>query len=124
MKDCIFCKIANSEVPCEKVWEDENFLAFGDANPIGEGHTLIITKKHFDDLINLDEEISKKYFGAVKHVGKLLMEKYDCEGFNVVVNNGKSAGQVVGHVHFHILPRKEGDNKRGELYSRIIGRGD
>ena len=109
MTDCIFCKIAKGEIPCVKIWEDENFLAFIDANPIAKGHTLVITKKHFDDLINVEKDFSEKYFEALKVVGELLMKKYGCDGFNVVANNGKSAGQVVNHVHFHIIPRKEGD---------------
>ena len=113
MEDCVFCKIVKGKIPCNKIWEDENFLAFADVKPIGEGHTLVITKKHFNDLVDLDEETSKEYLDIIKHVGKLLMKKYNCDGFNVVLNNGKSAGQIVKHVHFHILPRKEGDNKRG-----------
>ena len=113
MDECIFCKIAKGEIDSVKIWDDEDFFAFLDANPEGEGHTLVIPKKHFDDLMSLDKEISKKYIGAIQKVGKSLMKKYNTTGFNVVLNNGKAAGQLVGHVHFHILPRKEGDNKRG-----------
>lgn len=111
--DCIFCKIVKGEIPSTKVWEDENYLAFADANPVGEGHTLVVPKKHFDTLIDLDEETSKNYLEAIKQVAKALMEKHKAQGFNMVVNNGKSAGQIVNHVHFHILPRKEGDTKGG-----------
>jgi len=113
MGECIFCKIVDGEILSEKIWEDENFLAFLDVNPVGEGHTLIIPKKHFETLMDLDEKTSEKYIGAIKNTGKFLMKKYNDDGFNLILNNGKVAGQLVEHVHFHILPRKEGDNKKG-----------
>ncbi|MBU2616475.1 MAG: HIT family protein [Nanoarchaeota archaeon] len=111
--DCIFCKIANKEIPSEIVWENDNFLAFADIKPIEEGHTLVIPKKHFDTLPDLEEEISKDYLDVIKKIAKILIDKYNADGFNIVLNNGKSAGQIVNHVHFHIIPRKEGDNKKG-----------
>ena len=111
--DCIFCKIAKGEIPCEKIWEDSEFIAFADIKPVEEGHTLIIPKKHFATLIDLDKDISSKYIGAIQDVGKVLMDKHKADGFNVMLNNGEGAGQVVHHIHFHILPRKKGDNKRG-----------
>jgi histidine triad (HIT) family protein len=113
MEECVFCKIVLGDLKSNKVWEDDYFLAFLDANPVGEGHTLVIPKKHFETFIDLDLETGRKYIEAIQKVGKLLMEKYDSDGFNIILNNGKSAGQVVGHVHFHLLPRKEGDGKRG-----------
>jgi histidine triad (HIT) family protein len=111
--ECIFCKIANGKLPCEKIWEDENFIAFLDKNPVGIGHTLLIPKKHFRTFLDVDENFSKKYIFALQNVGKILMKKYNSDGFNIVLNNGKNAGQVVNHVHFHLLPRREGDNQRG-----------
>ena len=112
-KECIFCKIAKGEIPCQKIWEDKNFISFLDIKPVGEGHTIIIPKKHFNTMMDLDKETSDKYLFEIKEVAKILMKKYKADGFNLVVNNGKGAGQIVGHVHFHMLPRKEGDNKRG-----------
>lgn len=112
-KECIFCKIVKGEIPCDKIWEDENFLAFLDINPNAEGHTLVIPKEHFEKINDLEGIYSEKFISAISEVGKILMEKYNSEGFNVVLNNGKSAGQIVPHVHFHVLPRKEGDNKKG-----------
>jgi len=108
-EDCIFCKIVKGEIPCKKIWEDENFISFPDVNPLVKGHTLVIPKKHFEKLIDVENEISEKFISAIQKVGKILMEKYNCDGFNVVLNNGKSAGQIVPHIHFHILPRKKDD---------------
>jgi len=110
---CIFCEIVKGEVPCNKVWEDEDFLAFADIYPVGEGHTLVIPKKHFVNLLDLDEENSRNYLNAIKTVAKILLGEHHADGFNLSLNNGDSAGQIVKHTHFHILPRKEGDTKRG-----------
>ena len=112
-KECVFCDIVNGKVKTEKIYESENFIAFYDINPLGGGHTLIIPKKHFSSLMDLDKETSEKYLLAVRETAKIIIKKYGAYGFNLVVNNGKAAGQVIGHVHFHLLPRKEGDNKRG-----------
>ena len=113
MGECIFCKIVNEEIDSVKIWEDEDFFSFLDTSPVEEGHTLVIPKRHFETLTDLDKDISEKYIGAIQEVGKVLMKKYNTDGFNLVLNNGKAAGQLVEHVHFHLLPRKEGDNKRG-----------
>lgn len=113
MENCIFCKIAKGEVLCNKIWEDSEFISFADTKPVAEGHSLIIPKKHFNTLMDLNKDISEKYIDAIKKTGKILMERYNADGFNSVVNNGLSAGQIVNHAHFHILPRKKGDNKRG-----------
>ncbi len=113
MKECIFCKIVKGNVSSEKVYEDDDFLAFADANPVGEGHTLVIPKKHFENLLELDEKLYSSYLSAIKKTAKILMEKYDAAGFNIALNNGKLAGQIINHVHFHILPRKENDGKKG-----------
>jgi len=115
MDKCIFCKIVEGGIPPGKgkVWEDRDFISFLDLNPVEEGHALVIPKKHVDSLVDLDEETSERYIGAIQKVGKILMKRYNADGFNLVLNNGKAAGQVVKHIHFHLLPRKEGDNKRG-----------
>ncbi|HUW43668.1 MAG TPA: HIT domain-containing protein [Bacillota bacterium] len=115
MEECIFCKIVKGEIPSEKVWEDSEFISFLDAKPRIKGHTLIIPKKHFNTLMDLEDDISKKYIGAIKKTGKILMEKYNAGGFNVVLNNGKVAGQIINHIHFHLVPRKKGDKKQLDL---------
>lgn len=117
MEDCIFCKIVKGEIPCHKIYEDEKFLAFADAHPLEEGHTLVIPKKHFENFIDVDEEFGSKYIQSIQKVGKILMEKYKLKGFNILLNNGKDAGQLVNHVHFHIFPRKN-DGRLLELVKK------
>ncbi|MFH1311311.1 MAG: HIT domain-containing protein [Nanoarchaeota archaeon] len=115
-EECIFCEIANGKIKVEKIYENEDFFAFYDANPIGEGHTLIIPKKHFDSLMDLDKDISLGYIPVIREVADILMKKYNAAGFNILLNNGKVAGQIIGHVHFHLLPRKKGNNNKGFLF--------
>lgn len=106
MKDCVFCGIVSGKIPCQKIWENDHFISFADINPLKEGHALVIPKKHFNSLIDSDKETAQEYLFSVKEVAKILMEKYKASGFNIVINNGKAAGQKVDHIHFHILPRK------------------
>ena len=107
-KDCIFCKIINGEIPSKKVYEDENFIGILDQNPKAEGHTLIVPKKHFRNLLDLPNTIGNELLEAIKKVSLKLIEKGN-EGINVLSNNELSAGQVVFHTHIHIIPRKKGD---------------
>ena len=102
--DCIFCKIVSGEVPALKVYEDEEYIAFLDINPRSKGHTLIIPKKHYETLLDMREEI-KSLGEVIKHISSQLVSKLNAQGFNVLNNNGEAAGQVVKHVHFHIIPR-------------------
>ena len=112
-EDCIFCKIVKGEIPSVKVWEDSEFISFADVKPVGEGHTLVVPKKHFNTLMDLNKDVSKKYIDAIKKTAEILMEKYNADGFNAVLNNGGAAGQIINHAHFHLLPRKKGDKKQG-----------
>ncbi len=108
MEDCIFCKIANGKIPSEKIYENDNFFAIPDANQQIEGHTLIISKKHFETSLDLPSTLGTELLDCIKKTVLILVEKHKLEGFNIVSNNFECAGQVVKHVHFHILPRKEG----------------
>lgn len=109
MADCIFCKIARGEIPTEIIEESKNFIAFPDANPIIKGHTLIVPKKHFVNLMDLPSDLGSELVDVVKRVAeKKLREKF--EGFNLIMNNFEAAGQVVRHAHLHLIPRKKGDN--------------
>lgn len=103
--DCIFCKIISGEMPSEKILEDKNFLAIKTIEPKVEGHFLVIPKKHYSNFLKMPKEDYSKFMQFVK----------DCIGtfsgdFNIVLNNGKNAGQVIDHMHCHILPRTFGDN--------------
>ncbi|HKL23624.1 MAG TPA: HIT family protein [Candidatus Nanoarchaeia archaeon] len=109
MEECIFCKIVGGEVSSKKVFENELFLAFFDANPKVEGHSLIIPKKHFENILDFDPLLGEELIYFVKKVFEILKKDFGAEGFNIVQNNFKPAGQVVNHLHFHILPRKIGD---------------
>ena len=108
--DCIFCAIAEGEIPSFKVYEDELVLAYLDINPFSKGHTLVIPKKHSAGLLDTDDETLAVIIARVKKVAAHLMEKLGCDGFNIVQNNGEAAGQTVRHVHFHIVPRWNGDD--------------
>ncbi len=109
--DCVFCKIARKEIKTEIVDESENFVAFPDANPVAEGHTLIIPKKHFTNLMDLPSDLGSELVDMVKRVSEKRMRE-GAEGFNLVMNNFKVAGQVVMHAHLHLIPRKKDDGVR------------
>lgn len=107
---CIFCKIANKEIPSYTVYEDDNFLAFLDLSPITVGHTLVVPKKHYANLLELDEATAKEALNVARKVALLLKEKLNVSDFNIVNNCGENAGQSVHHFHIHIIPiYKKGD---------------
>ena len=107
--DCIFCKIINGEIPKFTVYEDDDSIAFLDVNPVNPGHVLVVPKGHFANL----EEVSEKSLIAtmkiVKRVGKSLKDNLGVLGYNVHENNDPASGQVVPHLHFHVIPRYNGD---------------
>jgi len=108
MNECIFCKIVAKEIPCHKIYETEKVLAFLDLNPVVKGHTLVIPKKHFTNILDVDKEYLEEVITVVKKISKHYMTLgYD--GINIMNANEKSAEQSVFHLHFHILPRKEND---------------
>ncbi len=106
---CIFCKIINGEIPCYKVYEDGNVLAFLDIKPLNPGHTLVVPKKHYENLEEINEEDLTALILAIKKIGRIIKEKLGVAGYNVSENNGSVAGQEVPHLHFHIIPRHEND---------------
>jgi histidine triad (HIT) family protein len=108
--DCIFCKIVNGELKSFQVYEDEHTLAFLDISPVNYGHTLVIPKKHFENLEAITEEELSLLANTVKKVGLAIIKGLGVEGYNVQVNNGSVAGQIIPHLHFHITPRTEGDS--------------
>jgi histidine triad (HIT) family protein len=104
-KDCIFCRIARGEIPSKKVFEDSESFAFLDINPRNPGHTLVIPKKHAETLLDMDEEDSGVLFMNVRKVAGKVMAATKAQGISIAQSNGIAAGQVVSHVHFHIIPR-------------------
>lgn len=114
---CIFCKIANKEIPCYKVYEDDLFLAFLDISQATKGHTLVIPKKHYQNLFELDENIKSSYLNVIQKVGLAIKKATNCEGINILNNNGEAAGQTVFHCHIHIIPRYSNDSLKIEFGS-------
>lgn len=107
-KDCIFCKIANGEIPSSTVYEDENFRVILDLGPAAKGHALILPKEHFKDVCELDPAVAAKVLPLGAKIGAAMKKSLGCAGFNLVQNNGEAAGQTVFHFHVHVIPRYEG----------------
>lgn len=105
MEECIFCKIVKGELNSERVFEDERFIVIKDVNPKVEGHLLVLPKEHYGNFFDLPRNLHGEFLGVVRDV----VEKLSVKSFNLVLNNGRVAGQLIGHVHLHILPRREGD---------------
>jgi histidine triad (HIT) family protein len=111
MCECLFCKIVDKKIPAEKVYEDNNFFAFLDINPAGKlkGHTLVVPKKHYETIFDINEKTLEELIIIVKKVSMAVKEVSGATGINILQNNHKSAGQLVNHLHFHIIPRIEED---------------
>ena len=103
MSECIFCKIIAGELPCQKVYEDENILAFNDINPVADTHVLVIPKKHIASLADLTEETDERLMGKFTLSIPKIAKKLGLKGFKTVINTGKEGGQIVFHIHAHIL---------------------
>ena len=110
MKDCLFCKIVAGEIPSYKVYEDENFLAFLDINPVNKGHVLIIPKQHSKNILELEDTLAGKIMIVVKKLGNHIKEKLNADGINIISNIDRPAGQIIFHTHIHIIPRFKNDN--------------
>ena len=109
--DCIFCKLANGDIPTNTIYEDDDFRVFLDASPATKGHCLIVPKEHFDNLADLDDTVAAKVLPLAKKIMKLLSDKLGWDGFNLVQNNGEVAGQTVFHFHMHLIPRYKNDGQ-------------
>ena len=109
MADCIFCKIVAGQIPCTKVYEDEHVLSFLDISPISPGHTLLIPKKHYEAVSEMSAAEVSALFRPVAVLAAAVKAAVKADGLNVLQNNGASAGQVVPHLHIHLIPRWPGD---------------
>jgi histidine triad (HIT) family protein len=107
--DCLFCKMVTGQIPVTKIYEDEDVLAFLDIGPISDGHTLVIPKQHFEKLHDCPTEILSKVSSQLGKIAGAVAAAMNSDGYNVLCNNGKAAGQLIEHLHFHIIARNSGD---------------
>jgi len=117
VSECIFCKISKGEISVPRICENDNFFSIPDAYPKVQGHTLVISKRHFENIFDLPSSLGQELLDCIKNTSIILMKKYKFDGFNVLNNNFEAAGQSVKHVHFHVLPRKKND---GVDWSKIF----
>lgn len=109
MSDCIFCKIANGEIPSATLYEDEDFRVILDLGPASKGHALILPKAHAANIYEISDDMAAKAMILAKKMATKMTEALKCDGFNIVQNNGEPAGQTVFHFHMNLIPRYEGD---------------
>src|SRR5574344_414136 len=109
--NCIFCKIANGEIPSKTLYEDEDFRVILDLGPATKGHALILPKNHYANLYEIPDETAAKVMILAKKMAAQMTEKLKCDGFNLVQNNGETAGQTVMHFHMHLIPRYQNDGQ-------------
>lgn len=109
--DCIFCKIANGEIPSKTLYEDDDFRVILDLSPATRGHALILPKDHAANLLELPDETAGKVLVLAKKIAGRMKDKLHCDGLNLVQNNGETAGQTVMHFHLHVIPRYEADGQ-------------
>ena len=116
MKDenCIFCKIAAGEIPSTTLYEDDDFRVILDIEPASKGHALILPKEHYANLYELDDELAAKALVLAKKMITKLTKILECDGYNVLQNNGTAAGQTVFHFHMHLVPRYKDDTVKME----------
>lgn len=105
MDNCIFCKIANGEIPAATLYEDEDFRVILDLGPASKGHALILPKAHAANIYELSDDMAAKAMVLAKKMASAMTEALKCDGFNIVQNNGECAGQTVFHFHMHLIPR-------------------
>ena len=113
--NCIFCKIIAGEIPSRTIYEDEEFKVILDISPASKGHALLVTKEHYADLFHIDEEVAARAMKLAKKIGTHMVEKLDCDGFNLLQNNSEAAGQTIFHFHMHLIPRYADAEKNNEI---------
>jgi len=113
MKGCIFCEIIRGEIPSSKVFENAKILAFLDINPVSKGHTLVVPKAHYAGFSEIPADLLSELGQVLQRVGQAAKTHLGSDGFNVLLNNGRAAGQLIDHAHFHLVPRSVGDGVMG-----------
>lgn len=106
---CVFCKIVKWETASQRVYEDHKYIAFLDINPVNFGHTLIIPRAHHTNLEDTPGEVLGEMMALVKKIGPAIVKAMKADAYNIILNNGSAAGQVIDHIHFHVIPRYLGD---------------
>lgn len=109
MENCIFCKIAAGEIPSTTLYEDQDFRVILDLGPASKGHALILPKEHYANIYEIPDELAAKAIILAKKMAGIMTRALNCDGFNIVQNNGEPAGQTVFHFHVHLIPRYEDD---------------
>jgi len=109
MRDCIFCKIVRGEIPSSPVLETDAVLAFLDINPVSKGHTLVIPKVHYATFTEMPAAVLAQLGEALQQIGSAATSQLSSAGFNILLNNGSAAGQLIDHAHFHLIPRNHAD---------------
>lgn len=104
-KNCIFCQIANGEIPCHKIFEDDDVLAFLDISQVTKGHTLVICKEHYENFLSTPKDLVHKVMDVAQRVGQVQIQMLGAKGVNIVSNCYENAGQSVMHFHVHVIPR-------------------
>lgn len=110
--DCIFCRIANGEIPSKEIYEDDKFRVILDLGPAARGHALILPKEHAENLYELPDETAAEAMVLARKIATRLKDKLHCDGLNLIQNNGETAGQTVMHFHLHVIPRYKGDGQK------------
>lgn len=122
--DCIFCKIIRGEIPSEKIYEDKYTIAILDINPVTPGHTLLLTKEHYPTLLETPPEIMSHLIQSSYPVVKAVVSGMKAEGYNLLLNNNRCSGQVIPHMHLHIIPRKAKDGVLFNWYPKPYKEGE
>ena len=112
LRDCVFCKIASKKAPASVVYEDDEVMAFLDINPVQKGHTLVIPKRHFVDIWDIDDRLLAKMDAVAKRIVQRMSLALDAEGVNTFSASGKPAGQDVYHYHLHLIPLRKGEKTK------------
>lgn len=105
MAECLFCKIISGEIPGAKLYETDKIYAFLDINPVNRGHALVVPKEHYETLLDIPEPVNKELLESVKKISSAIEKAVGADGFNIMMNNRKAAGQLIPHAHMHIVPR-------------------
>ncbi len=113
--NCIFCKISGGEIPSKTIYEDDEFRVILDISPATRGHALIIPREHYANLYEMPEDVAGRVMILAKKLAGHMTELLQCDGFNIVQNNGEAAGQTVFHFHMHLIPRYAGDGNEEKL---------